>query len=54
LIVKEQDLAKGTLFIEINASALEDDKEKLRIGVYSGNDLIETTTTNFLGPRSYK
>ncbi|MDQ7917573.1 cytochrome c oxidase accessory protein CcoG [Mesonia sp. MT50] len=53
LMVKEQDLTKGTLFIEINASALNDDKEKLRIGIYSGGDLIETTTTNFLGPRSY-
>ncbi|MDT0293599.1 cytochrome c oxidase accessory protein CcoG [Mesonia ostreae] len=53
LMVKEQDLTEGTLFIEINASALSDDKEKLRIGIYSGGDLIETTTTNFLGPRSY-
>ncbi|MGO1584835.1 MAG: cytochrome c oxidase accessory protein CcoG [Mesonia sp.] len=53
LMVKEQDLTKGTLFIEINASALSNDKEKLRIGIYSGDDLIETTTTNFLGPRSY-
>ncbi len=52
--VKGQDLAEGTLFIEINASALKDDKDKLRIGIYSNNDLVETTTTTFLGPRSYK
>lgn len=51
--VKGQDLAEGTLFIEINASALKDDKDKLRIGIYSNDDLIETTTTTFLGPRSY-
>lgn len=52
--VKGQGLAEGTLFIEINASALKDDKERLKIGIYSNDDLIETTRTTFLGPRSYK
>ena len=52
--IPKQGLAEGTLFIEINASALKDDKEKIKIGVYNNNKLIETTTTNFLGPRSYK
>ncbi|MCG1035885.1 cytochrome c oxidase accessory protein CcoG [Polaribacter sp. DS7-9] len=53
-IVPKQGLAEGTLFIELNASVLTDDKEELEIGVFSGNKLIETTKTNFLGPRSYK
>ena len=52
--VAKEGLAEGTLFIEINASALTGDKDRLEIGIYSGNDLIETTTTAFLGPRSYK
>ncbi len=52
--IEKQSLAEGTLFIEINASALTGDKDRLEIGVYSGNILIETTTTAFLGPRSYK
>jgi hypothetical protein len=52
--VEGQGLAEGTLFIEINASALSGDKDRLEIGVYSEDVLIETTTTNFLGPRSYK
>ncbi len=51
--VKGQGLAEGTLFIEVNASALSGDKDRLKIGVYSGEQLIETTTTAFLGPRSY-
>ena len=51
--VPAQDLAEGTLFIEINNSALTGDKDKLEIGVYSGNKLIETTKTQFLAPRSY-
>ncbi|PWG06892.1 cytochrome c oxidase accessory protein CcoG [Polaribacter aquimarinus] len=52
--VPKQGLAEGTLFIELNASAIKGDKEKLEIGVFSGDKLIETTITNFLGPRSYK
>ncbi|TYP74266.1 cytochrome c oxidase accessory protein CcoG [Aquimarina intermedia] len=53
-IVPKQGLAEGTLFIEINSAALSGDKDKLRIGVYSSDTLIETTTTAFLGPRSYR
>jgi len=51
--VPAEELAEGTLFIEISASALNGDKDKLKIEVYSGDKLIETTTTQFLAPRSY-
>ena len=51
--VPKQGLAEGTLFIEIPQSELSGDKDKLTIEVYSNNILIETTTVNFLGPRSY-
>ncbi len=51
--VPAEKLAEGTLFIDINAAALNGDKDKLKIGVYSGSTLIETTTTRFLAPRSY-
>ena len=51
--VPAQQLAEGTLFIEINNAALNGDKDKLKIGVYSGDQLIETTTARFLAPRSY-
>ena len=52
--LEKESLAEGTLFIEINASALTGDKDRLEIGIYSGDRLIETITTTFLGPRSYK
>lgn len=52
-LVPAEELVGGTLFIEINASALTGDKDKLEIGVYSGGKLIETTVTQFLAPRSY-
>ncbi|QCW99510.1 cytochrome c oxidase accessory protein CcoG [Aggregatimonas sangjinii] len=47
-------LAEGTLFVELNNSALKGDKDRVKIGVYSGEDLIETTSTAFTGPRSYR
>ncbi|MBW2962073.1 cytochrome c oxidase accessory protein CcoG [Mesonia aestuariivivens] len=52
--VPEQGLSKGTLFIDINQSALESDKERVEIGVYSGDELIEKTKASFLGPRSFR
>ena len=52
--IEKQGFSEGTLFIEINASALTGDKDRLKIGIYSGERLIETITTAFLGPRSYK
>ena len=52
-VVPAQGLAEGTLFIELDQSLLKEDKTKLTIEVYSLDKLIETTTVNFLGPRSY-
>ncbi len=52
--VPKKGLANGTLFIEVNASSLSGDKDKIKIAIYSGENLIETTTTTFLGPRSYR
>jgi len=51
--VPMQGLAEGTLFIEIDNSLLSGDRNKIEIGVYKGDILIETTTANFLGPRTY-
>lgn len=51
--LESQGLAEGTLFIEIRASDITGDKDNIKIGVYSGDKLIETTKTAFLGPRTY-
>ena len=51
--IPEKGLAEGTLFIEVNASTLSGDKDRVEIGVYSNEVLIETTSTSFLGPRSF-
>ncbi|PKQ46397.1 cytochrome c oxidase accessory protein CcoG [Confluentibacter flavum] len=52
--VPKLGMAKGTLFVEINNAALTGDRNKIKIGVYQGDKLIETTTANFLGPRSFR
>ncbi|MEM7185608.1 MAG: cytochrome c oxidase accessory protein CcoG [Bacteroidota bacterium] len=52
--VPKQGLAEGTLFIEIAQSDLSGDKDRVKVGVYSDDELIETTTTAFLGPRSFR
>ena len=54
LIIPEKGLAEGTLFIKLNASLLNGEKEKIEIGIYNGDKLIETTTTSFMGPRSFR
>lgn len=51
--VVNQGISQGTLFVEIKQLQLNGDKTKLEIGVFDGKKLLETTTTNFLGPRSF-
>ncbi|MGJ8593383.1 MAG: cytochrome c oxidase accessory protein CcoG [Aquaticitalea sp.] len=53
IIVPKQGIAEGTMFIEIHKKDLEGDKNKLMLEVYSNDELIETTSVNFLGPRSF-
>jgi cytochrome c oxidase accessory protein FixG len=54
LNIPKQGLKEGTLFIEINKKDLNSSKEKLTIGIYSNNILIDKTTTNFSGPMIIK
>ncbi|MCG2612456.1 cytochrome c oxidase accessory protein CcoG [Flavobacterium sp. SM15] len=51
--VEKEGMAQGTLFVEINPAFLKGDKTKITIEVYNDKELLETTTTNFLGPRSF-
>ena len=52
--IPEQGIAEGTLFIELPMSAVKKDKIKIEVGVFSNGKMIETTTTNFLGPRTFR
>ncbi len=53
LDLKGQGFAQGTLFIKIEGADLKTDKTKLRIGLFDGDNLLETSSTTFLGPRTF-
>jgi len=52
--IEKQEFYSGSLFIEIARKDFSDSKENLKIGVFANGKLIETTTTNFMGPRSFR
>ena len=51
--IAKEGTAQGTMFIEINPALLNGDKTKIILELYDGDRLIDTETTNFLGPRSF-
>ncbi|WP_430613787.1 cytochrome c oxidase accessory protein CcoG [Flavobacterium sp. JP2137] len=53
LKIEKGEYAQGTLFVEINPAFLDSYKTNVKIEVYDGDELVETTTTNFLGPRNF-
>jgi cytochrome c oxidase accessory protein FixG len=50
LVATKQGLLKGVFFIDMPKSLLKGTKTKLTIEVYSGDRLLDKTTTNFSGP----
>ncbi|MBL7884661.1 MAG: cytochrome c oxidase accessory protein CcoG [Bacteroidia bacterium] len=52
--VHKENEASGEFFIIMNKDSIVDRKTKLKVGVYSGNKLIEIVETNFLGPIKIK
>jgi hypothetical protein len=53
LKVPRQGMNEGTLFVEISQFLLESDKTKIKIDVFDGNKKIESSSTNFISPRSF-
>jgi len=49
-VIESQNLKEGTVFILIPKKNLKSSKEKIKIGVYYKNKLLETAITNFPGP----
>jgi cytochrome c oxidase accessory protein FixG len=53
LHLKAEEIQDGTIFIELNKREWKGKKLKLKIGLFKEDQLIEATTTHFLGPRLY-
>lgn len=51
--IAKRGMSQGTLFVKIPEANLKGEKVKLKIEIYNNNQLIETATTNFMGPRSF-
>jgi hypothetical protein len=51
--VEKASAATGTLFVEIPGVLLETDNTKINIEVHQGDKVIQTISTNFLGPRTF-
>lgn len=51
MTVSGQDRSEGALFVELEKDQLTGTETKLKIGVYTGDKLLETVKTSFMGPR---
>nr|HMT29421.1 FixG Ig-like domain-containing protein [Bacteroidia bacterium] len=50
LTAKNQNISEGEFFVIVNEDQIPKRKTKIKIGVYSGDEKIETVKTNFMGP----
>ncbi|TND08283.1 MAG: cytochrome c oxidase accessory protein FixG [Bacteroidetes bacterium] len=50
MLVKPEGLAEGQFFIYLPVSQIDKRKTEVEIGVYAGDEKIETITTTFMGP----
>ncbi|MFY8188799.1 MAG: cytochrome c oxidase accessory protein CcoG [Flavobacterium sp.] len=51
--IAAEGLAKGTFFVEMEEHLVDNDKLKIKIEVLENGQLIETTTTTFMGPKTF-
>jgi len=52
LSVGSQDKTQGVFFIDLEGGVLTGTETKLKIAVYTGDRLLETVKTSFMGPRN--
>lgn len=52
--IEKGGIAKGTFFIEANPALLKDSKNEIEVEVYSKDRIIDRTTVNFMGPRTFR
>lgn len=52
LVVEKEAIGDGVFFVIINKNDLHERKNKIQIGVYSGERKIDKVTTNFMAPVS--
>ncbi len=48
--LKAQGVAEGVLFVEVPKDQIEGRKTKVVVGIFSGDELLKSVKTNFIGP----
>ncbi|MEX0273958.1 MAG: cytochrome c oxidase accessory protein CcoG [Flavobacteriaceae bacterium] len=51
--IPAREAKEGTIFIDISSEELKQHENKLKVGIYSEGQLIETTTAQFMSPQNY-
>lgn len=54
IILEAQGVAEGALFIKVDPANLKGSKTRIKVGVYSNNELLRKVRTNFNGPAGLK
>lgn len=52
LSIKEQDKTEGAFFVNLSGDILNGTETNVKIAVYTGDRLLETVKTSFMGPRN--
>lgn len=47
---KREGITEGEFFLKVDPRIIRERKTKIKIGVYSGDELVEMVKTNFMGP----
>jgi hypothetical protein len=50
LVIAPEDIQKGVFLVELTPDQLQPYSTEIEIGVYSGEEKLETVETNFLNP----
>jgi cytochrome c oxidase accessory protein FixG len=53
-LLKQAEISKGSFFIYIPKNQLKETKTKVNLSILQGDKIIASTTTNFLGPITFK
>ena len=49
-MVNKQEVLEGAMFVILEKGDLDGVKTPIKVGIYDGEELLETVKTNFMGP----
>jgi hypothetical protein len=49
-MVNKQEVLEGAMFVILDKTQLDGVKTPIKVGIYKGDELLETAKTNFMGP----